>query len=59
MLRGSSKKVYPIKTTRRPLESNIETTYIEPIIGNQFKQTNGGFNVHTGVFTCIDSGAGC
>ncbi len=59
MLRDGSKKVYPIKTTRYPLENNIETTYIEPIIQNQFKQTNGGFNVHTGVLTCIDSGAGC
>ncbi len=56
---NGSKKVYPIKTTRYPLENNIETTYIEPIIQNQFKQTNGGFNVHTGVLTCIDSGAGC
>ena len=59
MLRGGSKKVYPIKITQDPLENHIETTYIEPIIWNQCKQTDRGFNVHTGVFTCIDSGTGC
>lgn len=48
-----------MQTTQYPLENHIETTYIEPMIGNQCKQTDGGFNVHTGVLTCIDSRAGC